>query len=134
MSNKTYIGLYLDESLLPEIDTLLAQDNCNSRNEFIVKALRFYLAFLRRENYSDILTPAYEAVIGAKIKDTENRLSRLLFKEGVELAMLMNIIAGTHDVKRSELGALRKYCIDELSKTNGKYSFEDALRQQKNYS
>ncbi|HCA28965.1 MAG TPA: hypothetical protein DEP23_05055 [Ruminococcaceae bacterium] len=131
MDTKTFTGLYTEKKLLEEIALSLEQANCKTRNEFINQAIRFYLTHLNTQNSSDLLTPALESVIGAKIKDTENRLARVLFKQGVELAMMMHIIAATNNVDATGLGELRKLCVDEVSRLGGRYSFDDAVRFQK---
>ena len=131
MDTKTFTGLYTEKKLLNDIASSLEQANCKTRNEFINQAIRFYLAHLNTQNSSDLLTPVLESVIGAKIKDTENRLARVLFKQGVELAMMMHIIAATNNVDVVGLGELRKLCVDEVSRLGGRYSFDDAVRFQK---
>ena len=65
------------------------------------------------------------------VAETENRISRMLFKLTVELAMTMNIIAATHNIKRSQLDDLRATCVSEVKRTNGTYSLKDALDMQK---
>ena len=51
-----------------------------SRNDFIRDAVDFYIEYLRRSNTVKFLTPALESVISSKIRDSEDRLARLLFK------------------------------------------------------
>ena len=131
MSEKTFTGLYIDKKLIDEIASSLEKANCKTRNEFINRAVRFYIAHLNCKDSSDILTPALESVIGAKIQDTENRIARVLFKQGVELAMMMNVLAHTTNVDELELAELRKTCVEEVSKLSGRYSFDDAVRFQK---
>ena len=130
MSAKTSVGLYIDKDFLSEVDLAMQTVDCASRNEFIIRARRFYITFLNRGNYSDILTPAYESVVGGKIKDTETKISRVLFKQSVELAMLMNIVAATNHISEDSLHSLRKLCVEEVKRLNGGYSLEDAVRQQ----
>ncbi len=131
MNDKTSVGLYIDKSVLDDVASAMKQTNCKSRNEFITEAIRFYIAFLNRKNYSDILTPAYESVITAKIGDTENRIARVIFKQSVELAMMMHIVAANNDVDQQALSELKKLCVDEVSRLGGRYKFEDAVRFQK---
>lgn len=130
MPEKTFTGVYTDKETLDRINAALSTANCRTRNEFINKAVRFYLAFLNNRDYSEFLTPALESVIAGKIGDTENRIARVLFKQSVELAMMMHIVAGTNDVQQEDLNKLRKMCVDEVSKLGGKYKFEDVVRFQ----
>ena len=131
MNDKTSVGLYIDKLVLDDVASVMKQTNCKSRNEFITEAIRFYIAFLNRKNYSDILTPAYESVITARIGDTENRIARVIFKQSVELAMMMHIVAANNDVDQQALSELKKLCVDEVSRLGGRYKFEDAVRFQK---
>ena len=131
MNDKKTIGIYLDESIVGDIENAMLRENCTSRNEFIRAAIRFYIAHLQRQDYSDILTPAYESVINARIADTEERIARVLFKQGVELSMMMHVVAATNDISENKLGELRRQCVAELSRINGAYRFDDAVRYQK---
>ena len=130
MSNKKTIGIYLEESVIKDIDNTISRTNCSSRNEFIRAAIRFYIAHLQRQDYSDILTPAYESVINARIFDTEERIARVIFKQAVELSMMMHVVAATNDISENKLDELRRQCVAETSKINGQYRFEDAVRYQ----
>lgn len=131
-NNNTRIGVFMSKDLLKRCDNNISKTNALSRSEFICDAMDFYIAWLNSETNSKVLTPALESVIGAKIQDTENRLARVLFKQGVELAMMMHIVANTNDVDTSQLGELRKLCVDEVSRIGGRYSFDDAVKFQKN--
>lgn len=130
MSDKKTIGIYLEESVIKDIDNTISRANCSSRNEFIRAAIRFYIAHLQRQDYSDILTPAYESVINARIADTEEQIARIIFKQAVELSMMMHVVAATNDINEDKLGELRRQCVAETSKINGQYKFEDAVRYQ----
>lgn len=131
MDENRRIGLILSSNLLKRCDSSVGLDNSRSRSEFVCNALEFYIAWLNNGTNHKVLTPALESVIGAKIKDTENRISRALFKQGVEVAMMMHVIAASHNISQTALEDLRKMCIDEVSRNGGRYSFDDAVRFQK---
>ncbi|MEE1056476.1 MAG: ribbon-helix-helix domain-containing protein [Acutalibacteraceae bacterium] len=125
------IGLYINQDLLKACDNAIPRTNATSRSDFISNAIEFYIAWLDSKNTTKILTPALESVIGSKILDTEDRIARVLFKQGVELAMLMHVVAATNDITESQLKELRKICVEEVKRNGGKYKFEDAFRFQK---
>ena len=129
--NAARIGIYIDKQLLSRCDAAIPATNARSRSELISDALELYLAWLHSKDTSKVLPPALESVIAGKIGDTENRLARVLFKQGVELAMLMHVVAAAHDIREQDLDALRKLCVDEVSRLGGKYKFDDAVRFQK---
>ena len=121
------IGLYINQDLLKACDNAISRTNATSRSEFISNTIEFYIAWLN----SKMLTPALESVISSKIIDTEDRIARVLFKQGVELAMLMHVVAATNDITEDQLRDLRKICVDEVKRNSGKYKFDDAVRFQK---
>ena len=130
-NNSNRIGVYINNELLARCDAAMEKSNAESRSEFIREAIEHYIAVLNMKESSRVLTPALESVIGSKIALTEDRISRLLFKLGVEIAMMSNIIAATHDIDADSLSALRRFCTNEVAAIGGKYSFEDAVEFQK---
>lgn len=124
-------GISISRELLNRTDEAMKKTGARSRSDFIAEALDFYMAWLHSEETSRVLTPALESVISGRIGDTENRIARVLFKQSVELAMLMHVVAATHAVRPEDLESLRKMCMGEVSKINGKFSFEDAVKLQK---
>ncbi|HCX44331.1 MAG TPA: hypothetical protein DHN18_06785 [Oscillibacter sp.] len=130
-NNSNRIGVYINNELLARCDAAMEKSNAESRSEFIREAIEHYIAVLNMKESSRVLTPALESVIGSKIALTEDRISRLLFKLGVEIAMMSNIIAATHDIDEDSLSALRRFCTNEVAAIGGKYSFEDAVEFQK---
>ena len=130
-NNSNRIGVYINNELLARCDAAMEKTNAESRSEFIRDALEHYIAVINMQESSKVLTPALESVIGSKIALTEDRISRILFKLGVEVAMMSNILAATHDIDEDSLSALRRFCTNEVAAIGGKYSFEDAVEFQK---
>ena len=130
-NNSNRIGVYINNELLARCDAAMEKSNVESRSEFIREAIEHYIAVLNMKESSRVLTPALESVIGSKIALTEDRISRILFKLGVEVAMMSNILAATHNINEDSLSALRRFCTNEVAAIGGKYSFEDAVEFQK---
>jgi len=121
----------MDRDLLRRVDEAMGKTSARSRSEFISDALEFYIAWLHSEETGKVLTPALESVISGRIGDTENRIARVLFKQSVELVMLMHVVAATHSIRPEDVESLRKMCVGEVSKVNGKFHFDDAVKLQK---
>ena len=62
--------------------------------------------------------------------ESSNRIGRLLFKLAVEQAVTSNILAAVCEVDQQELERLRNQCIQQIRKTNGMISFDEALKWQ----
>ena len=105
-----------------------------SRNEFIRDAVEFYLEWLSRESTEKFLTPAFESVISAKLRDTENRLSRILFKMAVEQNVLARIVLedGKYEYPEEFVEQLRRHAIQHLKETNGTLSVLDFVSGKDN--
>ena len=124
------IGLYISEELLDQCDAAVEKSSADSRSEFICDAILHYIAVINMKENSRVLTPALESVIGSKIALTEDRINRIVFKLGVEVAMMNNILAATHNIDADNMDSLRRYCTEEVATIGGKYKFEDAVKYQ----
>ena len=124
------IGVYISEELLDQCDAAVEKSGAYSRSEFICDAILHYIAVINMKENSRVLTPALESVIGSKIALTEDRINRIVFKLGVEVAMMNNIMAVTHNIDPASMESLRRYCTDEVASIGGKYRLEDAVEFQ----
>ena len=129
-NNSSRIGVYIGDDLLARCDAAMEKTNAESRSEFIRDALEHYIAVINMQENSRVLTPALESVIGSKIALTEDRINRIVFKLGVEVAMMNNILASTHNIDPDSMESLRRYCTDEVASIGGKYRLEDAVEFQ----
>lgn len=120
--------------MFPEIiklcDDNLGLANCKSRNDFIEEAIKFYVSYLQNQNNNTYLTESVETAIRSSIQQTEDRLSKLLFKLSVELSMLMHIVAAGNEVDESTLRKLRGKCIQDVKASIGSVNFESILNYQ----
>lgn len=129
--DKKKFALWLHPQTLEEISEAYASDNCRSKSEFIEKAVKFYLAHLDAQNESSILPNAFLSAMKGMLSESDNRISRLLFKLAVELAMTVNVAAASCNIDCESLSRLRGECVQEVKRLNGAFSFEDAYRWQK---
>ena len=75
----------------------------------------------------NVITSSLKSIV----KESDNRLTRVIFKIAVELAITMNLIASSQDVDKITLDRLRGECVKEVKRLNGSFSFDDAYYWQK---
>ena len=124
-SKGTRIGVYIDDTLLSRCDAAMEETNAESRSEFIRDAIEHYIAVLNAQENSKVLTPALESVIGGKIAGTEDRISRMVYKLAVEIAMLNHLYGSYFNVSREQLDWLRELCKEEVAEINGRMNLAD---------
>lgn len=129
--NREKITLWLKPDLLRRMDGWLEEDNCSNRREFIEKALQFYMGYLATEDASEYLSRALVDTLRGTLADNENRLRTLLFKLCVEVNMMSHTVAAHFRADPVNRRELRAYAVDEVLRTNGKISFDDALDLQR---
>ena len=110
-----------------KISAAMEKDNCQSRNEFLEKALKFYCDYLAAEDVAEFLPPIFVHAMRGTIQCSEDRIARLLFKLTVEISMMMNVLAAGLEIDASQLDALRWRCVQDVKKTNGTITFKDML-------
>ena len=128
---KVRFALYVNQSALDLVDENFEKDNCLSKSEFIENAIRFYVSYLSSNTNIPYLSTVVMSTMEALLKENTNRLSKLLFKLAVELAITMNVVAANHGVDKEVLNSLRGECIKEVKKTNGIFTFDEADNWQK---
>ena len=60
----------------------------------------------------------------------EAHLTKALFKLAVELDMVMNLLAAAMEIPEARLRELRVRCIENVKKTNGSITMDDAVDYQ----
>ena len=78
--NKKSTTIWLRPSVISRMDGWLEADNCQSRSEFVDKALRFYMGYLGTEDNTTYISRAILTAIQGTLDDNNNRLCRILFK------------------------------------------------------
>lgn len=131
MRNKQRTTIWLSYEVMNKLDEMSDRSNCKSRSEFIEKAIKFYDGYNRSTTENQYLPIALSSALHGIVKVSEDRLSKLLYKNTVELSMLMNIISATTDVDNDTLKKLRLKCMNEVKATNGKITFEEINKYQK---
>lgn len=101
------ICLYLPIEIIEMCDGDLSLADAKSRNQFIIDAVKLYDCVLHKEVNTNLLTPAFESVIGARLDLTEYRLSQIIFKLAVEMAYTMNILADAFELEPEKLELMK---------------------------
>lgn len=128
---KRRFQLWIRPSTLEQADHFYRQDNCVSKSEYIEKAVLFYSGYLSSNQSQDYLASIIPSTVKGIVDESSNRMGRLLFKMAVEQAVASNILAAVCEVDQQELKRLRGQCVEEIRKTNGMISFEQALEWQR---
>lgn len=128
---KQRIPVWLYPDTLRAIDNAMEQANCKSRSEFLENAARMYAGYISANNALTYLPPVLMSAIRGAVQDSENRIARLLFKQAVELDMVMNVVAGAMRVDEDTVKQLRATCIENVKKTGGAVTFDAAVKYQR---
>ena len=126
---KVRFQMRIDPDTDRKIKSAMPLANCRSQNEFVETALRFYCDYLTAGDCTAV-APMYLSAIRGTVQDTENRICRLLFKLAVEQDMVMNVLAAGMEIPDEQLKALRGRCVQNVKKTGGSVTLDDAVRYQ----
>lgn len=130
-TEKRKFALWISRDTIELAKKHYKDDNCSSASEFIEKAILFYLGFIFSQENQDYLADVIPSTVKGIVDESYNRMGRLLFKMAVEQAVISNILAAVCEVNQQELKRLRGQCVQEIRRTNGMISFEQALSWQR---
>ena len=122
--------VWIDDDVWDQVESHYQKDNCEKRNEFIAKAIRFYSGYLDTEHADEYLPRVLADVLEGKLGALGNRMGHLLFKLAVEMDMMMNVLAAAMEIPEEQLRELRGRCVQEVKKTHGMISLDDAVEYQ----
>ena len=130
MGNETKERLPL--RMKPETSRRLEQwyaaDNCRSKNEFVEKAINFYVDYLEAQDSQSLLPTALQAALDGRLGRLEDHIARREFTREVELDLLIGIIADVVEVDRDDLKRKRAQSVRNVKATNGLISLEKRAR------
>lgn len=129
--NKKKFALWMYPDTLENVEKIYREDNCESKSEFIEKAVNFYIGYLTSGDTKSYLPSVVTSTLKSIVAESDNRMSRMLFKLAVEIAIMQNITASAQDIDPVSLERLRGECVKEVKRLNGNFSFEDAVNWQK---
>lgn len=129
--NKKKFALWMYPATYEKLEAIYREDNCESRSEFVEKAVNFYIGYLTSEDKTSYLPSVVTSTLKSIVAESDNRQNRMLFKLAVEIAIMQNLVASSQEVDPLSLERLRGECVKEVGRLNGTFSFEDAVNWQK---
>ena len=118
--------LWAYPSTLEMVKNNYRKDKCKSQSEFIERAIQYYVGHITAADDTSYLPNVFLSSMKSIVAESDNRISRLLFKLAVELAVTMNVVAATNEIDKLSLDRLRGECVKELKRMNGSFTFDDA--------
>ena len=128
--NKIKFALRIAPETQQLVKDLCPRDNCQTQNEFIERAIRFYAGYVSGKEAAEYLPPALVSAMRGTIQDSEDRICRLLFKLAVEMYMMMNVLAAGLEIPEEQIERLRPQCVRNVKRTSGSVTLQDAAREQ----
>ena len=130
MDNRKLIQFRAAPETVRRIEQWYSKNDCNSRNEFIERAVNFYVDYLAAKDDSGRLPPAIKSVIDGRLGMFEERMASLLYKVSVVVDTLTNINAHAYEFDEDTLRRLRADSVRNVKQTNGILSFEQQVHNK----
>lgn len=106
-------------------------DKYKAKSEFIEEAIKHYDSYLNAEASTEFLESVIDNAVKNNMDAIANRIGTVLFKQAVELDMMMHVTAATNEIDKTTLSKLRGECVQEVKSSLGRISFDSAVRIQK---
>ena len=130
-SNKIKFPLWLTPECKQVVEDNYREDQCQSRSEFIEKAIWFYAGFLHTLEAGAYLPRTLKQMLDVTLGICAERIGRQLFKRAVEQNVNNHILASDTDIDAARYMKMHALSMDQVRCTNGKISFVDVLQQEK---
>ena len=128
VKGKEKFALWITPECKQLVDDCYADDQCQSRSEYIEKAILFYTGFLYAEKADRYLPKVLQQILSGTLDRFAERIGRQLFKLAVEQNVNNHILASDTDIDARSYQKMRGLSMDEVKRTNGRIDFEDDLK------
>lgn len=131
---KYTLTIRMDGKTEQEIREWMDEAHVRSLNAFVIKAIEFYLGYLKQGKNLNYISPILASSIKGEMKNIEQNISEIIFKIAVQLSMLTQIVADEKEFREEYLEELYKWCAEKVASTNGFISLEDMLQEKNVYT
>lgn len=131
MSDKSKVGLKIRSDVLNDARDTFPIDQCRCLSEFTERALEYYMGYVRSNRMADYLSPTIMSSLKAVSDESTTRITRILFKLAVEMAVMNNLFAASLNIDEEQINSIRNECEKAVRRTNGNFNMNDAVRWQK---
>lgn len=126
--NRERLPLRMQPETRRRIEQWYAADNCQSMNEFVEKAVNFYVDHLEIQDNKTLLPMAIMSAIDGRLSRLEDYIARRDFTRCVEQDMTNGIIAEAFRMDEDSLKRIRAQSVRNVKATNGLISLEKYAR------
>ena len=126
--NRERLPLRMQPETRKRIEQWYAADNCQSMNEFVEKAVNFYVDHLEIQDNKTLLPMAIMSAIDGRLSRLEDYIARRDFTRNVEQDMTNGIIAEAFRMDEDSLKRIRAQSVRNVKATNGRVSLEKCAR------
>ena len=134
MNEKYTLTIRMDGKTEKEIREKMDDAHVRSLNAFVLKAIDFYLGYLRQGKNLNYISPILASSIKSEIKNTEHNLSEMVYKMAVQITMLTQVVADDHNFHSEYLEELYRWSAEKVASTNGIISLEDMQQRENVYT
>lgn len=128
--NKDRLALRMGPDTKRKIEQWYKAVGCRSRNQFVERAVNFYVDHLAVQDDSGTLPRALLSSLDGRLGMFEDRMSSLLYKHTVELDMMAGILADAYEFTPEEIRRRRADSVRNVKGTNGHISLERKVRAE----
>jgi len=129
-AKKRRFPLYMTVEQDAEVNQFVDNGYAKSQNDFINKAIDFYIGYLRNEKNIDYIAPILSSVIKSQMNDVTRNFSEMIFKLAVEVAKQNHLLSLGLRIGEEDLIDLNDRCCRDVALNNGRVQFENAYRYQ----
>ena len=100
--SKQHISFWIKNSNLKECEINMKSIGCNSRSDYIDRAVEFYNGYIHNKNNEDYVNKNVVNTVQALLDSFEKRLARQMFKQSVEISKIFWLIVKEMEIVPSQ--------------------------------
>ena len=129
---KKSLGISLPNEVIDLADRNIGLADCRSRNEFIEAAIRHYSEYLALADSKTIIPIHLQNAIKHAVDLAEQRMSKVVFKNAVSVAILSELLVRCLDYSPGVLENIEQKAFVEVKSYNGMLDTKQIIYENRN--
>lgn len=117
--NSTHTSVWIENKVLEECKSNMERLEIKFFKYYVAEALKFYNGYLKDKSNEEYINETVIKPIEKMLKNTEDRVARLMFKQAVETAKLFSLLVNELELDTYYIDSLHGEAVDDVKKING---------------
>ena len=126
--DKQRISIYIDRELVKQADATMPLSGCESRNEFVARAIERYIAELILGRDNPFISEALTESVAKACQENMGKVSNGLFRYAVYVDLMARMFGDYFRISPRQFEEYQRQAYNNVRRTRGKVPLDETIK------